>query len=468
MTDSPGLIISGGGSVAVSTDALLADAEKLRVLTLALPAVSLSLRHAAELTGHQDAVALGSWRVREAGAAICMARVRLDAAIAECDRMADALHAAATNYGIAEQEAADRFISLAEDLAGRAGVFVGDSVDRNTGLATLLAFLATSSIRVLLGGTIGPNDIDLPSGLNELLSDPRAIRVLRALVMTGDDFVEGVIDVPAELQNSTTDVGLSALMVLALGSMGGLFAVSPVTATTFGPAKPSTPAATVAARAARIPSAVAGDVPQVLIEKYSGPGLPDRFEVYIGGTVDFSPVAKGEPFDLTSNLTMEAGLPAGAYAGVQQAMAMAGITADSRVVLTGHSQGGLVATRLAASGEYTVDALVTFGAPAGQVAIPSSVPTLIVENIDDLVPAFGGRQENRDALIVRATAYAEPGSLPVELAFPAHRIEAYTATAEAIDDRAQSSEVVEFRERLSALTAGYGVVNAQEYLVARS
>ena len=127
-----------------------------------------------------------------------------------------------------------------------------------------------------------------------------------------------------------------------------------------------------------------------------------------------------------------------------------------------------MAARLAASGEYAVKALVTFGAPAGQVVIPASVPALIIENSDDIVPALGGIQQNEDALIVRARAYAGPSALPDGLALPAHHIEAYTATAEAIDERARSNELVGFRERLREFTADYAGSISQDYLVTRA
>ena len=61
MTDSPGLIISGSGSIAVSTDAMLADAVRLHTLAMALPSVSMSLRHIAAMAGNAEAAALGSF-----------------------------------------------------------------------------------------------------------------------------------------------------------------------------------------------------------------------------------------------------------------------------------------------------------------------------------------------------------------------------------------------------------------------
>jgi len=467
MTDSPHLLVSGGGSVSVSSDALIADSQSLRALSLSLPSVSAGLRFAAGLAGPQEARALGSWRAREADAGITSARQQLDLAIGECARIADALDTAGRAYAEAEREATDRFLSLVEPVASVAGQLVGKATKQNTGVALLAACLSAAQLRVLFGGTIGPNDIDLPADLNRLISDPRVVRMLRALIMTGDEFVEGVVEIPARLRDGASQVGLSALVLMGLGSMAGLFAARPVNVAPAGGVRTTRPASSIAERAGRVPNAVAGDAPQVRIETYRQEGMPDRFDVYVGGTVDFSPLAKDEPFDLTSNLELEAGLPAGAYEGVREAMALAGITADSEIVITGHSQGGLVAARLAASEEYTVSALVTLGAPAGQIVIPSSVPALIIENTDDLVPALGGLQQNEDALVVRAQAYPDPRSLPVALALPAHRIEAYVETARAIDENARSAQLVEFREHLAEFTRPYTLSSSQDYLVTR-
>jgi len=468
MTDSPGLIVSGGGSIAISTDAMLADAVKLRSLALALPTVSLGLRHAETMTGQAEAVALGSWRVREAGAAIGLASRQLDAAAEHCAGIGQALDAAATTAGRAEQEATARFIAIAEELAARAGSLVGDAVERNPVLARLLTVLALSTLRRMLGDSIAPGDAELPTGLNEFLSDPRVVHLLRALVMTVDDFAGGIVQIPASLRDSTSEVGIAAVMLLTLGSLAGLFSGAPVTTSTAGRSWPTRPAQSVAETAERIPNPVIGDEAQVRIDKYSAPGMPDRFEIFIGGTVNFSPVATGEPFDTTSNLELMADLPAGSFDGVKQSMAMAGIGRDSHIVVTGHSQGALIAAKIAESGDYSVDAVMLFGSPSGQVPVPASIPTLIVEHLEDPVVSLGGLQSNRDATIVQAMALRGPDPVPTGIALPAHHIEAYIETAEAIDQRAESADIVAFRQRLAALTEGYGDGRAQRYLVERA
>lgn len=80
--------------------------------------------------------------------------------------------------------------------------------------------------------------------------------------------------------------------------------------------------------------------------------------------------------------------------GVRQALRSAGVSADDPIMLVGHSQGGLVAARLAtelaADRQYRVTHLVTAGAPIGSIRIPDSVSVLALENAGDPVPQLDG------------------------------------------------------------------------------
>ncbi len=80
--------------------------------------------------------------------------------------------------------------------------------------------------------------------------------------------------------------------------------------------------------------------------------------------------------------------------GVRQALRLAGVAADDPIMLVGHSQGGLVAARLAAEltadRQYRVTHLVTAGAPIGSIRVPGSVSVLALDNAGDLVPQLDG------------------------------------------------------------------------------
>ena len=62
------------------------------------------------------------------------------------------------------------------------------------------------------------------------------------------------------------------------------------------------------------------------IERYGDAEHP-RWVVYIGGTVDWSPTASTEPWDMTSNVAAVADQEAGSYRAVLQALQAAGVHA---------------------------------------------------------------------------------------------------------------------------------------------
>jgi pimeloyl-ACP methyl ester carboxylesterase len=189
-----------------------------------------------------------------------------------------------------------------------------------------------------------------------------------------------------------------------------------------------TPARGIGDRAERIPE----EPEQIRIDRYSTPGAPDRFEVYIAGTAELAVSGDDEPWDMTSNLTAMAGGSAGSFRAVEEAMHLAGIEAGDPVTFTGYSQGGIIAAQLAASGQYAVDGIVSFGAPAGQVAVPHDIPYLAVEHTNDLVPALGGTFASSEPVVVRRQLFDGPPPLG-EYVLPAHRLTHYVETADLVD-----------------------------------
>lgn len=151
-----------------------------------------------------------------------------------------------------------------------------------------------------------------------------------------------------------------------------------------GRAAHSTAAPTgLASRVARIPSE---DV-HIRIERYSEDG-GNRYEVYLSGTNFFG--GDMDPWSFASNLDLAVTGSSPSVEAVRIAMESAGVTRNTPVVLTGHSQGGLIALALANSGDYDVDAVVTVGTPVGVVPDSTSVPTIHVVHPEDPVPAVGG------------------------------------------------------------------------------
>jgi hypothetical protein len=268
-----------------------------------------------------------------------------------------------------------------------------------------------------------------------LLSDPHVVELVRLAAMSTDDFGGGALHVPFGLSHLLGDEGLglvgldtSAAAVAGLAAPFGVLKETPVTVRRVRTLPGGRVATDFEDRASRIPTN--GD--QVRIDRISTPGQADRFEVYLAGTSDFSPTPGTEAWDMTSNVSAIAGTGAGSYHAAQQAMALAGITSGSSVVFTGYSQGGLIAARLAASGDYHATGLYTLGGPAGQVPVPASVPYVAVEHSEDLVPATGGAFDSSQPVLVRRTLF--DGHPPDgSIMFPAHELSRYRQTAQLLD-----------------------------------
>ena len=135
-----------------------------------------------------------------------------------------------------------------------------------------------------------------------------------------------------------------------------------------------------------------------------------------------------EPFDMESNLALVAGVSAASMVAVEAAMRKAGVKPGDRVSFVGHSQGGLLAARLAESGRYATSSLLTVGAPLGTVAPSGNYPALAISHRDDLVPELGGA--SKPTRITHVETHS--GANAFDLA-GAHAREAYFDTAARLD-----------------------------------
>ena len=107
------------------------------------------------------------------------------------------------------------------------------------------------------------------------------------------------------------------------------------------------------------------------------------------------------------------------------------IQAGEPIMLVGHSQGGMIAARLATqlrSAEFTVTHLVTAGAPVGLAAVPRSVSVLSLQNQGDVVPELDGADNPRRAnWITVGTAHGGSSVLAK------HSVRSYLAGAVDVD-----------------------------------
>lgn len=462
------LWIGGGGSTAVATSELFDDARRLGgvrdILSDCLGRIGRIDRLVAGARLSALDAPFGAFAAERAmdDAASAIAR-----AAPAADGLRFALIASAHSYGIGEG-VAER---LAQDVAGRLASLLGMVLPAI--LVEALPWMLGIGGAAVIGVALLPADrrtaliAAVPGFLREhsaALSDPRVVELVRLSVMSADDFGGGVLHLPPGVGRALGDEGLGILglatssgAVVALARPTGALAETAVSVRRFGASAPSTRALSYSDRAARVPQGTA----QVRIDRYSQAGQPDRFEVYVGGTRDFSLEPGAEAWDMTSNVTAMAGAEAGSYRAVSMAMADAGITPSSPVILTGYSQGGLIAAELAASGDWDARGLYTLGAPAGQVAVPADIPWVAIEHTDDIVPAVGGTWATVDPVLVRRELF-DGGRAPTDVLLPAHQLDGYRQTA-ALVDRSSEHRVVSAIEGFDRFGEGSTSVEATLY-----
>lgn len=436
---SDDLVVSGPGSVSVTTSALSDQSMRFWLLAVELRDCRGRLAAADRVIGNGVLGAVDAPRsavLAEAG--IDAALAALDRAGEDCARLGFGLGNAAGGY-----EFADRFANrMGQELAAGIGYAAGFALPHLLAMA-MPGLLVMGAIGAAVFASLSPEGrTQLGATLggwfrshNGMLNDPGFVDVVRYSVMAADDAGAGLGRVPPVVAAILGDEGLglvgvdtSAAVVAGAAGVLGLARETPVTVAARSIVSGVPEAAGVRDRAERIPE----EPDQIRIDRVSARGEPDRFEVYIAGTAELSVSGDDEPWDMTSNLVAMGGGSAASYRAVEEAMRLAGIDSTSPVTLTGYSQGGLIAAQLAASGDYAVEGLVTLGAPAGQVAVPHDIPYLALEHSNDLVPALGGTFASSEPVVVRRQLFDGPPP-PGEYVLPAHRLSNYAETARLVD-----------------------------------
>jgi hypothetical protein len=460
-----------GGAVIVASDALLAQLDELGHLADSLRLTAGELIAGLERFDPHASIAFNvPIAALEARRLASVATELLLSAQNRAERTRAGVRMCLTVYSQAEQGV----LGLAH-RAGETAAWVAGAGFSLFGLPTVLATAGGLFLGSAISGRspaqIGNILQDALKTHGRILTNPVTVAAIRELASDADGFGEGFILMPppaaAVLQaTGATGVSSSANTVVALGRSVGLFENSGVAVKKTSSFEYGSPPTSLTDRSESFPipeSDPNGE--QIRIDRYVEAGKPDRFDVYIAGTVTFDPTTKSQPFDLGSDLSGVGQAPTASYQAVTQAMHQAGITADSPVVVNGYSQGGLLASMVAASGKYNVQGVVTFGAPSSQVHIPASVPVLSVRNTEDLVPATSGYDVNSHAVIVERPVFAHQ-AVPSDWAVPAHRLSYYQQTASAVD-AAKSSQVRDVLDPLNRFGAGATRVDSTLWVATR-
>ena len=305
-----------------------------------------------------------------------------------------------------------------------------------TGLAT---------VANLLGDQVEPHDF-LNNPLKRIglaMELPAVQERIRFLMQALDAAANEYFDGEGLLARELTDLGLISAPIIAGGLIGlanevGMFREHRVKATPVDKFWRSAPLGLegLGKRLEQI-----GGQGNIVVERYG-----TRFVAYLPGTQTWSPIGLGNPIDFTSNLqAMKGPGLAASERGVQLALAAAGATAGSRILLVGHSQGGLIGANIALN-DKRVKGLVTFGAPISQLAEKLPVPTVAIQHKNDIVPKLG-LKANPLALNLVTVERVLPISTPLAAVLEAHEIENYTKTAE-LADKSQDFGLSRVRDQL--------------------
>ena len=176
---------------------------------------------------------------------------------------------------------------------------------------------------------------------------------------------------------------------------------------------------------------------QVAVEKYTMADGTTRYLAYVSGTHDMLPghAGKKEPWDMKSNVELYGGQRSASYRATLDALAAAGAESGDRVDVVGHSQGGMIAARLAMESEFDVSTAITAGSPE-EPTLGDDQTLIQLRHSDDIVSslAAGGSPEGTgSADSFTATRVGDPDDGLQDLTVKTHGLETYIETARMID-----------------------------------
>ena len=475
-TDTEELVVSGGGSLAVSTDEIATTAFRLRFIEAEALAAATRLRAL-----HLCLDPLVAAQAPTVPVLAVQAAADLENASRSAGELEFSLRLAAEAYGMVEN-------AMVDGMRMTSGV-VGNVLGHIAPFLLLAGapFLAGAGSGVLLGLALRPgtstNPADVAKWMREhpeLANNPAVTAAVRLLFSSSDDIIAGLLGVPPGAGAVIGDDGLglfgirqaAGLVLVAAGAAGAAGArgagrsplvETPVRTTRVATSSVTAPSS-ISELASRMP-ATSTTGSQIKIEKYADAEGNPSYIVYLGGTVDMNAMPAGEAFDMTSNIESMSAGDGASYRAAVEAMRDAGIQPGDPVFEVGYSQGGLLAVQLEQSGDYNVQGVVTLGSPVGQ--LETTAPTLAVAHTEDLVPALGGLDtaSGDDRVLVRRTLY-DDAPIPTGDAFPSHDLGAYRETAGLIDS-SRDRRVEKFIDDAAPFLSGTAAGTATEYSAKR-
>ncbi len=308
---------------------------------------------------------------------------------------------------------------------------------RVVGPAQVASLLDEAAYRV-------PWAVDLLAGGSDALLRGLAADPMCAIVLVAASYQAGVVWPPGDEREATA-------VLEQVGAMAGALDESVAYAGVSVTALPR--AADLAGHA---PTGLAGlltdavdlgdpsEPGRVRVTRIPQPDGSSAWVVQVPGTQDWDPRPGGNPFDLSTDVSAMTGAATLAAVGtrraLEQAMAAAGRAGatgrDDPVLLSGHSQGGIISASLASDPAFRAShprlQIVTAGSPIAGFPIPPSVPVLSLEHVQDPVPRLDGSANPDRPTWTTVRADLRERGAPVS-AGASHGSSIYLTTAEEVD-----------------------------------
>ncbi len=205
-----GIMISGGGSIEVATDALFDRAKRLEHVETELRAALTELLHTDRGSSSYTSLTEGPPpSAARAERSIDDAAVLLDTIADSSGCLAESLHLAAAAYGIVEHSSARISERMWEDLGWTVGM-IGRGV-----LAPLLLGAVGAAAGLYAGyrilETVNPEGATAVHRATttlerRLVTDPRLVQTLRHITMSADDVLAGLTGAPEPLNRTLGDI----------------------------------------------------------------------------------------------------------------------------------------------------------------------------------------------------------------------------------------------------------------------
>lgn len=266
---------------------------------------------------------------------------------------------------------------------------------------------------------------------------PAVITRLRRLIIACEAMLDRIV---------STENRLIAGMALDIGISTGLVINPPVQVSDGRQLGKTVAPRTLAEIAERLMHLDNRGTPTIRIERYANAAI-----VYLPGTRTGSLGWTDNPMDMKTNLQAMSGRVSNVQLGLQKALMASGVSSTERVMLVGHSQGGLVAVTAAEHAKkgtfpFNVEKVITFGSPVG-TKFPELLPNVLsVENKNDLVPKLDlkANPSSPKWLTLEGEVPGDPIST--------HRMGAYRQISEEMDGTENAADFAKFASGQATVT----------------